>query len=279
MLPTPYAYVDYRRFLADWFLAKKGQNPRFSHRLFARMSGQKNPSLLHHVIGGQRNLTRESVESFVQGLGLRTGEAQFFRLLVTFEQARDAAERNRAWDQISATRRFREARPIEREAFEYLASWTLPAIRELARRSDFRPDPAWIAAQLCPPISPPEARRALDVLQQLGLLVPSGDTLVSAEASVATAPEVSQLAVTSYYRSILGLAAEAIERFPGTERQLLSVTVGAPADLLPTIKAEATAFMERMMHLCDQSPAPPVQVLSLNFQIFPLTGPPQETPR
>ena len=116
---------------------KKANNPRFSHRLFARLAGQKNPSLLHHVIEGRRNLTRETTESFVRGLGLRAGEAQFFRLLVELDQATHDDERNRAWRQ-SARPAAREARPIDREAFEYLSSWTLPAIRELARRSDCR---------------------------------------------------------------------------------------------------------------------------------------------
>lgn len=278
-LPSPYQYVDHRRFLADWFRAKKELNPRFSHRLFARLAGQKNPSLLHHVIEGRRNLTRETTESFVRGLGLRAGEAQFFRLLVQLDQARDAEEREQVWQQICATRRFREARPIAREAFEYLSSWTLPAIRELSRRSDFRADPAWIGAQLIPPISAPEARRALEVLQRLGLLVPDGEGgLVMAEASVATAPEVSRLAVLSYYRGVLGLAAEAIERFPAEQRHLLSVTVGVPESLLPTLKSEATAFLKRMMDLCDSSSEDTDRVVSMSLQIFPLTGPREESP-
>ncbi|MEQ1504074.1 MAG: TIGR02147 family protein, partial [Myxococcota bacterium] len=81
-LPSPFAYLDYRRYLADWFAAKKELNPRFSHRMFARLAGQKNPSLLHHVIEGRRNLTHETTDGFVRGLGLSAAEGQFFRLLV-----------------------------------------------------------------------------------------------------------------------------------------------------------------------------------------------------
>jgi uncharacterized protein (TIGR02147 family) len=271
-LPSPYAYLDYRRYLADWFQAKKESNPRFSHRLFARLAGQKNPSLLHHVIEGRRNLTRETTDSFVKGLGLRAGEAQFFRLLVELDQAKHADERNLAWEQISATRRFREARPIDREAFDYLSSWTLPAIRELARRSDFRADPAWVGDQLRPRIPAAEARRAIETLKGLGLLVEVDGGLVATESSVATSPEIERLAVLNYYRGVMERATEAIERFPGTERHLISVTVGVPESLLPTLKAEANAFLERMMHLCDASSEDTDRIMQMNVQIFPLTA-------
>lgn len=271
-LPSPYDHLDYRRFLSEWFRAKKVANPKFSHRLFARRCGIKNPSLLHHVIERRRNLTDQTVAAFVQGLGLRAREADFFRWLVELDQASHPDARNRAWEQISATRRFREARRIEHDAFEYLSNWAFPAIRELAHRSDFRADPAWIGRQLLPPITTTEARKALDVLRRLGLLVEHDGTLVPTDASVATAPEVSRLAVATYYQGVMARAAESIERFVGTERHLISVTVGVPESLMPTLKAEANAFLERMMHLCDASTDDTDRVMQMNLQLFPLTA-------
>lgn len=276
-VPSPYDYLDYRRYLHEWFRAKKEANPRFSHRVFARRADQKNPSLLHHVIEGRRNLTEATTEAFVKALALRAGEAQFFRLLVELDQARNTDLRNEVWERICATRRFREARRIEVGAFEYLSSWVFPAVRELARRPDFQREPAWIAEQLRPPITAAEAARALELLVELGLLVEVDGALVVAEASVATPPEVSRLAVANYHRGMLGLAAESIERFPGTERHLAAVTVGIPASLLPVLKGEVTAFLERMMHLCDSSPGDTDRIVQLNVQIFPLSSTRQET--
>jgi len=273
---TPYDYLDYRRFLSDWFDAKKATNPRFSHRLFARRCGIKNPSLLHHVIERRRNLTTQTTAAFVKGLGLRAGEASFFEQLVALDQAKQPEVRSRAWEQISATRRFREARRIEHDAFEYLSSWALPAIRELAQRSDFRAEPAWIAAQLRPRITPAEARKALEVLTRLGLLVERDGRLSPSDASVATAPEVSRLAVESYYADVIARAGEAIERFPSHERHLISITMGVPESLVPVLKEEANRFLERMMHLCDASPLDSDRVMQMNLQLFPLTAPREE---
>jgi uncharacterized protein (TIGR02147 family) len=271
-LPTPYDYLDYRGFLADWFAAKKAANPRYSYRVFARRAGGKSPSLLHHVIDGRRNLTPSALADFVVALGLRAGEAQFFRLLVELDQAKDADARNAVWERVAATRRFREARRIDVSAFAYLSNWAMPAIRELASRSDFRADAAWVADQLRPRITVGEASKALQQLQDLGYLVQDGDRLVPAEASVATPPEVAGLAVRNYHRGMLARAAESMERFDHEERHLLAVTVGVPDALIPVLKAEATAFLERMMHLCDASADDNDRVVQMNLQIFPLSA-------
>ncbi|MFK7928578.1 MAG: DUF4423 domain-containing protein, partial [Myxococcota bacterium] len=139
-------------------------------------------------------------------------------------------------------------------------------------RSDFRPDPAWVGEQLRPRISAADAKKALDTLVQLGLLVQADETLVPAEASVVTPTEVTGLAVQNYHRGMLGRASESIERFSGDERHLLAITVSVPDALMPTIKAEANAFMERMMHLCDSSTDDADRVMQMNLQLFPLSG-------
>ncbi|MCB9692001.1 MAG: TIGR02147 family protein [Alphaproteobacteria bacterium] len=271
-LPTPYDYLDHRAFLRDWIEAKKVASPRYSYRVFSRRAGTS-VSLLHHVIEGKRNLTAATTEAFATALSLRAGEARFFGLLVAFDAATTADERNAVWAEISTTRRFREARDIERLGFDYLSSWVYPAVRELATLEGFRADPVWIARQLEPAVGIAEASRALALLVELGLLVERDGTLVPAEASVATAPEVTSLAVRNYHHGMIGRAQEAIERFPGHERHLLAVTVGVPVSLLPRIKDEANGMMQRLMDLCDSATDAREQVVQINLQVFPLSRP------
>lgn len=269
-LPTPYDYLDHRAFLREWVEAKKQDNPRYSYRMFSRRAGTS-VSLLHHVIEGKRNLTSATTEAFAKALSLRAGEARFFALLVAFDAAGTADERNQAWQRISTTRRFREARDIERMSFDYLSCWYLPAIRELAALPGFKADAVWIAQQLQPPITAAEASRALTVLLELGLLVEQDGGLVPAEASVATPAEVTSLAVRNYHHGMIGLAQESIERIPGDERHLLAVTVGVPRSLVPRIKEESNRMMQQLMNLCDAAEDASEQVVQINLQVFPLS--------
>lgn len=272
--PEVFDYLDFRTFLADWFASKKAVNSRFSHRVFARQAGQKSPSLLHHVIEGKRNLTPATTESFAKAMRLAAPEATFFGHLVELGQAETDSERNEAWERIAATRRFRDARKIEGAGFEYLSSWYYPAIRELAHRPDFEDDPEWIARTLRPKISPPRARRALDALLGMGLLVRGDDgRLHPSEASVATPHEVAGLAVHNYHQGMLERAQEAITGFDPEERHFGGVTVAVPASLVPRLKQEVAAFQERVLHLCDTAPELKDRVYQLNLQLFPLSEP------
>lgn len=272
--PDIFAYLDYRKFLADWFHWRKAENPRFSHRLFARLAGQRSPSLLLSVVDRQRNLTPTTVASFGQAMKLNDDQQAFFEALVELDQGATDELRNAAWARVAATRRFREARKIEGEAFRCLSHWYYAAIHELAKQPDFEGDPEWIARVLRPKVKVSEARCALEELQSLGLLRVNQTTgrLEQADASLVTAHEVAGLAAHNYHRGMIGLAASSIERFPPAERHLLGVTVGVPEALLPALKAELNAFQARLLNLCDSAVGPVTRVVQLNLNLFPLSA-------
>ena len=74
------------------------------------------------------------------------------------------------------------------------------------------------------------------------------------------------------------LALEALEHKGGPERHFGAVTAMAPASLLPQLKAEISAFQERIMNLCDESNEPGEIAIQLNLQLFPLSAPEEEIP-
>lgn len=272
-----HAYLDYRRFLDDWFRAAKVGNPRFSHRMFARMAGQKSPSLLLQVIRGNRNLTAPTAEAFSQAMSLPADDAAFFADLVRFNQAETQAEQNQAWLRISASRRFREARLLEGQAVEYISHWYYPAIRELAYRDDFDPDPAWLSRTLRPRVTVAQARQAMDVLLSLGLLSPNEHGIPRpSDASVVTPHEVAGLAARNYHRGMLELARDSIEAAAPAERHLVAVTVCIPESLVPRLKDELNAFQERLLDLCDGASGDPERVYQAELALFPLSEPPEE---
>ena len=272
--PEVFGYLDHRLFLSDWFVWKKSRNAKFSHRVFARRAGQKNPSLLSQVIAGRRNLTPRTTSAFCRAMALSEEDAKFFHMLVQLDRARTDSDRNRAWERISASRRFQQARRIEGASFRYLSRWYFPAIRELATRSDFQADPSWIAATLRPRITPVQAEDALSSLQEMGLLqADAAGRLRPAQATIATPHEIVDLAVHNYHAGMIKLASEAIARFPAEDRHLGAVTVSIPRAMLGELKAEIAAFQERLLDLCDRSEAPSEQVFQINLQCFPLSAP------
>lgn len=273
--PNLYHFLDFRAYLRAWYESRRAQEPGFSKRQFARLAGKNSPGLLSEVMDGNRQLTPAMVESFARALKLSRAETEFWEALVELDQASDSLTRNRAWERISAVKAFQEARPIEGAAVEYLSHWWYPVIRELAAREDFVADPSWIAKRVRPTVTEAQARKALDVLQELKLLAPDTEgRLRQTDALVSTPHEVSGLAAHNYHRTMLERAVESIDRFPQEERHLLAATVSIPHTLVDTIKSEMNALQERLLDLCSRFEGKAEEVVQIHLVMFPLSDRP-----
>lgn len=88
-------YTDYRLYLKDLFNAYKESKPGFSYRSFAKAANLSSPSFLKLVMDGKRNLTDESIDKFIIGLQIPSRDAEIFRTLVKFNQAKSNDEKIR----------------------------------------------------------------------------------------------------------------------------------------------------------------------------------------
>lgn len=272
--PDIFSFVDHRAWLEQWFAWKKAENKRYSYRLFARLVGQKSPSYLKDVVAGRKNLQPTHVGPVAEAAELDEEETQFLELLVAYDLARDPTLRDEAWDRIAATRRFQQARQLEGEGYKYVARWYIPAIRELVRRKDFRPEPAWIARTLQPEITEAQALGALATLRALGLVEDAADGgMVQAEGDIVTPREVLGHAVHQFHHDVLRLAAESMERVDPEERHLVGVTVSVPTSLLPQLKRELSQFAARINDLAESSARSAERVVVCELALFPLDRP------
>jgi uncharacterized protein (TIGR02147 family) len=266
-----FRYLDYRSFLADVYATQKGRG--LSYRAFARRAQLGAPNYLKLVIDGERNLTPEMAQRFAEAVGLGTEAAAYFCELVAFCQARGAADKARHHQRLLSFRRYREAHKLEGAHAEYHSAWYLPAIRELATRTDFRDDPRWIAAQLVPAIKPSEAKQALAILLRLGLLEREAESgqLRQTSAVVTTGPETEGVHIATYHAEMARRAIAAIDLVPAPERDISALTVCVGEGGLSRLKQRIQAFRRELLELTE-SETDRRQVVQLNFQLFPLSS-------
>lgn len=267
-------YLDYRVFLREHYAASKKLYDYYSFRYFSRKAGLSSTNFLKLVMDGKRNLGPSTVAKFAKALKLDDGEAMFFADLVAFSTAETVAERNAAFERVTANRRFRRAKRLEGPLFKYLTRWYYPVVRELAGREDFRDDPAWIAKQLLPSITVQQARAALKALRTLGLLVENEEgRLVRGETTLATSHEVRSLVIPAYHRQMIERAAAAVDDVPPEERDISAVTVCIKSTSLPQLKERLRRFREVMLDVGDDEEQPD-RVYQLCMQFFPLSRSP-----
>ena len=98
--PDVFAYLDYRVFLADYYVFGKAKFG-LSHRGLARRVGVKSPSFLKYVMEGRRNLSPGTARRVAKAVQLEGEPAAFFVALVKFNQAEEREQRvNEAVAQI-----------------------------------------------------------------------------------------------------------------------------------------------------------------------------------
>lgn len=269
-----FQYLDYRAFLSDFYDARKRQG--YSYRTFARRAGFASPNYLKLVIQGKRNLSRETAKRFAETCNLKGDAAEYFQVLVAFNQAKSMETRNQYYLQLSAFKRYRSTQKLELAHAAYCSKWYLPAIRELAARTDFEPDPTWIAQKLIPPVSVREAERALENLLYLGLLQRDQQgRIFQGTPTVTTGPETEGVHIINYHKAMMTQAAESMGRVPAEERDISSLTLCLGPDKLKTVKKRIQAFRTELLELAEAD-RDPKQVVQINFQLFPLSRKPDD---
>ena len=209
---------------------------------------------------------------------LQGESAEYFEQLVLFNQARSSEARNASYERLTAFRRYRQAQKLEVAQAEYHSTWYLPAIRELVSSRGFREDPEWVAGALIPPIKPGEAKQALDLLLELGLLERDAHgRLRQRSAVVSTGPETRGMNIANYHAEMMRRATAAMELVRAPERDISSLTMCLGPEGLSRLKQRIQEFRRELIALAE-SDSESSQVVQLNFQLFPLSKP-TVTPR
>jgi uncharacterized protein (TIGR02147 family) len=266
-----YAYLDYRAFLRDFYTAKKAASRGFSYRSFSKRAGVSSPNYLKLVIEGKRSLSEKMAERFATACGLDREASRYFVQLVGFNQAKTSGERAQFYGKLSGFRSYQQAHKLDVAHAAYYTDWFMPAIRELAASPNFREQPEWIADQLIPPITSLQARRALDTLMDLGLLVRNdAGKLVQADALLSTGPETRGLHIAAFHRAMTQRAIESIDLVPASERDISSLTLALGRNGLRALKERLQGLRRELLELSALEEEPE-QVVQLNFQLFPLS--------
>jgi uncharacterized protein (TIGR02147 family) len=266
-----FEYDNFRNYLRDVYQSAKAEDKKFSFRYFSKMAGLKSPSSLKRVMDGERNLTDDGIEKFSKALKLTKEEATYFRNLVNLNQEASIDEKQKYAREILRSKAFRKAHPLTEAEYDYYSKWYHIPIRELVGLPDFQEDPAWIAAQVIPEISPQEARKAIETLLKLGLLErnPEGK-LTQSNAVVFTPDEVLSSFVAQYHREMAKKAGESIERVKREKREISSMTMGMSEETARKVKEMIQKFRQDIVQLVVQDQAGDT-VYQLNFHLFPVT--------
>ncbi len=272
--PNSLRYTDYRQFLRDCFIYKKKSSEGYSFRRYAADAGFSSPSLLREIIDGKKNIPEKNMAKFVSPFSLSRRQLAFFKELVLFNQAGDEETKNSHFSQMVRMQNIPDTRTLSARQYLYYSNWFNSAIREMAGLRDFRPDPEWIASSLLPEITPAKARRALELLKEIGLLKEENGKFVQTSKVVRCDPNVSNLSIRNFNREMIERGKEAVSKFDPSEREISALTLGLSEKKYNAVRRKIRDFNNELLRFVSgedgENDSENELVCQLNIQLFPL---------
>ncbi len=270
-----FLYLEYRKYLSDYYTLAKKTNPKFSFRYFSHLAGVKAPNFLQLLIQGKRNLKEATISNVVKALDLRTEEAEYFRLLVLFDRETATEKKAGIFKKLINMRKPYQIDTLSEKQLEHYEKWYNKAIRELLGFYKFNPDEKFayrkLAKMVSPSISESQARSSVKSMLKLGLLKKQGTHITQTQRFISTGDELNSLFIRKFHKAMMMLAHDASDHFQPEERDISSLSISISRDGYNTIKNEIQLFRKRLLEIVKQD-ACPENVYQVNFQLFPLTN-------
>jgi uncharacterized protein (TIGR02147 family) len=277
-MPSIFDYTDYRRFLHDYYAWAKQNKRGFSHRSFLSNAGMSGPTYLKRVMEGLHDLTKTSTQKFSKALELSHIEGEYFESLVGFNQATTPAEKDQHFKRLMELRPARSQTTLERTQYDYYQNWYNIAIREMLAFLPYKNNAGEFSRRLTPAVPPGKVKKAVELLQSLGLLTQTPEGLRASKALLKTDPSMDSLFLPRFHQSMAKLAVEALERFHKTERYFSGTTVSISAEVYEVLVEKIRALRRDILEHVQADPSPD-RVYHLNMQLFPLTSGPRKRGR
>ena len=202
-------YLEYREFLKDWFTESKKDNPFTSYRYLGQKTGV-DPAWLVRVFQKEGHLNEGTLPAFIRLCGLDDRRAEYFKTLYRFNKTKAKQTLSELYYKLMELRSM-EARVLSQPEMAYFGSWACAALRSLIGISKDTSDIVDLASHLNPPISQDDARNALGILKQLGLVEPDGNGGWNiTDQILSTGGEVRSHAVRDFHRHTMELAQESL---------------------------------------------------------------------
>lgn len=269
MIQTITEYLDYRDFLHDFYKEKRAASSFFSYRFIAKKVGI-DASHIAKIFSKKRHIPEHAVNAFVKLCNLNKLDKECFEVLVKFNKAKTDKEAKRWYESLLSLKDINSSR-IELEQYDFYNKWYYTAILVLLDSCDFKGDYKWLANKLTPEIKVSEAKAAIKLLSDLGLIEEDKQGIYRpTNRFVTTGETVRAIAIKNYQQETIRIASESLYRHNKEERDISSVTISIPRDELPAISEIIRDFRQAILK-CSKNVKESDSVYQLNVQLFPLT--------
>jgi uncharacterized protein (TIGR02147 family) len=271
--PDIFNYIDFRKYLEDYYSFRKHIDKGFTHLHICRRLGQKNAkSYFNNVIKGRTNVTPTFVDRFISVLELKQEEAMYFRALVNYNQTASSNEKEFFFDQLVRLNRTPH-HIINKNAYAYYGEWRHSAVRALLDIVDIKNEYKHLANKIFPPITLKQARDSIKLLKDLGIIAKNGRGYWKpTDKVIVTGEFIKDAVVKRFQMKCLEHAKNVIANDGITGQRNITLTISASEKACERISARIHQFKTEVRSIVHKDELPPVKVHNLNINFSPMSS-------
>jgi uncharacterized protein (TIGR02147 family) len=270
---TIYAYTDYREYIRDFCAEKRRKNSAFSMRCAAEKCGVPSGTFTR-IINGTRGIGPSLLPVFTEWLGLKHPEANYFKLLVKFQNCTTDVDRENYYKEILEYRSQMRNR-IPEEKFNLFENWYNVALFELIKIFPEISDPGKLGSLLVPSVSESRAANALDILGKNGFIKRTENGYRAISEFLSTGDYWESAAIHAFQKMMCSLGTEALVRIPKDARNISTLSISASEESFKEIAGILRETREKI-RVVEQNDKNPQKVYQVNLQLFPVSRVPDQ---
>jgi len=265
-----FSYIDYRKYLADFYAEAKGSSPFFSYQYMA-LKTSMDTSNLAKVLLGKRHLPEKTIRHFKDLCRMNDAEFDYFVCMVRWAKARNEKKAQELFERLTQMQGT-QPHVLDTLQFEYYRHWYHAAIYALLDVMYFTGNFRKLAAHLQPKITVQEAKDSVELLLKLGLVrIDEHKRYQPVQKTLSTGERWHSYAVNRFQKETIDLARRSLDEHDKTERDMSTLTFSAsPADLA-VLKKLTREYRRSVIELIGNSSGAD-KVYQLNCQLFPLSA-------
>ncbi len=274
-------YMDYRKYLADFYAFKREQTKKdirpYNYQMFSAAANIKSPQYLRLIIEGKRNLSDDMVAKFAKALSLQKEQADELKCLVSYTQATDPAERNRYLKELMEKRVTQQIKSgeIDSKTWEKVPGWVTWILYSMVDQKGVIFDSAHLKQLLGEKVTEDEIQKSLQKLLESGELVrdPETGAMKKARPLMESADNIPVALVKKLQAELLYLGMESLFQEDPTEREFGTVTLSLTKNEFEEIKFKLRQMRKQFTkdNVIARTQSEGDRIYQLNIQLFPVT--------
>jgi len=259
--------LDYREFLRDQYEERKAVDSFFSYRFLARRTGL-DASYIVKLFQGKVHLAERKIDSVCSAFSIEGEALEYFEILVAFNKAKTDKQARALFERLN---QFRGVKSIKLRStqFEYYQHWYYSAVRSFIATGAFKGDFNALAKNLRPAITVHQAKKAVKLLLELGLISLENETYQITDQFLTTDSQWRSMAIRKYQKEYCDLAKTALDECPKELRDFSTLTLSLSEGDLEEIADRMKEFRQSILKLVESTHNAD-RVYQMNLQLFPL---------